>query len=115
MPPRRLPNLPVSPVPVQGGHRRLTRQQREDVAEQLHDLRDAVTTHLRATDDLTRRVATSLERGATHAQVADVLGMSETAVSQWVMRSRQRNARNGGGGSLVKVEPVVFGAIRAAR
>jgi len=112
MPPRRLPNIPIQPTHFSGGRKCLTPEQRETVEEHLGFLELAVDAQLRTTRDLVGRVAAALEAGATHAQVGEVLRMSETAVSQWVMRSRQRMATHGGVGEVVRVDQVVLDRLR---
>lgn len=90
MPPRRLPNLPLPREPLPPGRRVLTGAEvvrRDFLLEQLEAAR---ARELESQALVLSAVTAALEGRATVARVADVLGVSEGALSQWLGRSRRR-------------------------
>ncbi len=90
MPPRRLPNLPLPRTPLTPGRKALSVAQRQARDDALVDLADVVRRHELVTEQLLAAAVFALEQQATHPAVGRVLGMSPSATSQWLMRSRRR-------------------------
>lgn len=91
MPPRRLPDLPLPRNGYDGRRGRpLTGPEAVRRDQLLEELRACRERELAAQSAVLLAVRDCLEGRATVGQVAEVLATSETALHQWLSRSRRR-------------------------